>query len=184
MAEINNDAQDNPKRKHHKLISKKMSPRVDLTPMVDLAFLLIAFFMLTTSLQKSKAMEWDKRISSTKPEPVPDCVVLNILVDTLDRVYTYGGTDINSMKLSSDNTKAGLIKSIAAKQVQVKKTCEHDKYGNARDVICLVKLLPGSRYQNMVDALDNINYLKISTYSIIDPTNEEIELVKKKGLKI
>ena len=45
--------------------ARKPIPGVDLTAMVDLAFLLITFFMLTTSLGKMSAMDL------AKPDPVP-----------------------------------------------------------------------------------------------------------------
>ena len=55
MAELNTG--DGGGGKGGKVRSKKQNSKVDLTAMVDLAFLLITFFMLTTSLSKPKAMD-------------------------------------------------------------------------------------------------------------------------------
>jgi biopolymer transport protein ExbD len=54
MAELNQKTQETGKKK---IRSRKMAPKVDLTAMVDLAFLLITFFMLTTTLNKPSAMD-------------------------------------------------------------------------------------------------------------------------------
>src|ERR1043165_5207763 len=56
MAEVNTDSGGGG-GKHQKKRAKKSNPRIDMTPMVDLAFLLLTFFILTANLSKPKAME-------------------------------------------------------------------------------------------------------------------------------
>jgi len=55
MAELNSKTQGN--SNNTKVRTKKLEAKVDLTAMVDLAFLLITFFMLTTSLSKPHALD-------------------------------------------------------------------------------------------------------------------------------
>src|ERR1700722_4780014 len=77
---------------------KRQIVRVDLTPMVDLAFLLITFFMLTTSLVKPMAMKIEKRINPIDKEPISASRVLNIVADSADCIYTYNGDDLQTLK--------------------------------------------------------------------------------------
>src|ERR1041384_6622445 len=86
---------------------KKLSTRVDLTPMVDLGFLLITFFMFTTTLQKPKTMEINmpykdpnKPVDTTK---VKASTALTVLLSKDHRVYYYEG-------LADDPTKPPDVK--------------------------------------------------------------------------
>ena len=86
--------------KDGKVRSKKLSTRVDLTPMVDLAFLLITFFMLTTTLAKPKAMQLNMpKKDETGPEtPVRECQVLNVLLDSADVIWYYDGLKVADLQ--------------------------------------------------------------------------------------
>ena len=67
-----------------------MAARPDMTPMVDLAFLLVTFFVLTTSMMKSRAME----IIYPSEEGVPlkaNNVVSILLDEGKDRIFWYYG---------------------------------------------------------------------------------------------
>src|SRR6195952_4573161 len=77
-----------------KVRSKKASTRVDLTAMVDLAFLLITFFIFTTTLQKPKAMDLtmpDKDEIKQTNLPVPETRTMTILLGSKNKVEWYMG---------------------------------------------------------------------------------------------
>src|ERR1700712_2892377 len=92
MAEL--DTSGGGKKGGGKVRSKKSSTRVDLTAMVDLAFLLITFFILTTTLQKPKAMDLtmpDKDDKQINQLPVPETRTMTILLGSKNKVEWYMG---------------------------------------------------------------------------------------------
>jgi biopolymer transport protein ExbD len=99
--------------KDGKIRSKKMSTKVDLTPMVDLAFLLITFFMLTTTMNKPSAMELNMPKKEEKVDDnvdIAECQVLNILIDTLDEVWYYDGLKVAGLQKTTFDGDAGIRK--------------------------------------------------------------------------
>lgn len=164
--------------------SKKMSTRVDLTPMVDLAFLLISFFMLTTTLNKPKAMELNMPKPVDKPDDAQDvgeCQVLNIVIDTLDAVWYYEGLQVAGLQKTTFSGENGIRKQILKKIKKVPNECPLTKKGNKRDAIVLIKLMEGARYKNMVDILDEMDITDCKIYAIQEPDPIEIEAVKNGG---
>lgn len=163
--------------------SKKMSTRVDLTPMVDLAFLLITFFMLTTTLSKPKAMQLNmpKKVEKEKQEEVGDCQVLNILLDTLDKVWYYDGLQVAGLRKTGFEGDSSIRTVILKKLKQVPNECPLKTNGDRRDAIILIKMLHGSRYKNMVDILDEMDITGAKIYAIQDPDPIEIEAVENGG---
>lgn len=164
--------------------SKKMSTRVDLTPMVDLAFLLISFFMLTTTLNKPKAMELNmpKPVDNKEEaQDVGECQVLNIVIDTLDAVWYYEGLQVAGLQKTSFSGESGIRKQILKMIKKVPNECPPTKKGNKRDAIVLIKLMEGARYKNMVDILDEMDITDCKIYAIQEPDPIEIEAVKNGG---
>ena len=180
--------------------SKKMSTRVDLTPMVDLAFLLISFFMLTTTLNKPKAMELNMPKHVDNPEDqekVGDCQVLNVLLDTLDQVWYYEGLQVAGLQKTTFAGDGGIRKEILHKLKVVPDGCpmtrkwtdlnkdgqkQPEEYSPAkRDAIVLIKMLKGARYKNMVDILDEMDITDCKIYAIQEPDAIEIEAIENGG---
>jgi biopolymer transport protein ExbD len=82
--------------KHKKLRAKKSSTHIDMTPMVDLAFLLLTFFMLTTTFSKPKTMDITMPVKDKKEEDqtkVPASQTLSILLTEKNRIIWYMGVD-------------------------------------------------------------------------------------------
>jgi biopolymer transport protein ExbD len=80
--------------KKSKKRSKKVSTKIDMTPMVDLAFLLITFFMFTTSLNQPQAMELnmpDKK--ENKTTKLVDELALTVILGEGNKVFWYQGIE-------------------------------------------------------------------------------------------
>jgi biopolymer transport protein ExbD len=87
MAELNQTSENGKRRR---IRSKKLNARIDLTAMVDLAFLLIMFFMLTTSLGKTGSMRLTMPEPTGKPTPVDGNRTLTIpSAGTMKRVVSW-----------------------------------------------------------------------------------------------
>ena len=102
--------------------SKKLSTRVDLTPMVDLGFLLITFFVFTTTMSQSTAMNMNepKDDDTTQQLKVKNSGAMTILLGQKDQVYYYfGQLDPNTL---SEQFKSSSFKDIRDIIVKKKKS--------------------------------------------------------------
>ncbi|WP_207533733.1 ExbD/TolR family protein [Desertivirga arenae] len=182
MAEL--DTSGGGKKKGGKVRSKKQSARVDMTPMVDLMFLLITFFMLTTTLAKPQAMDLampDKDEKTDDKFDVADNRTMTILLGKGDRLEWYIGLVDNPLTSPQvDNYgKNGIRKALLEKSKEIK-----SKTG--KGLIVLIKASDAANYKNLVDILDEMKITNIGvgggTYAIVDISEPEIGLLKRDGL--
>ncbi len=166
MAELNTGGGGD---KGGKVRSKKQSTKVDLTAMVDLAFLLITFFMLTTSLSKPLAMDIakpdkDEKNKDNKLE-LRESQTMTILLGKNNKLAWYMGLAGKSTPTIEGYTdvRASLLKNKKAV-----------KDATGKDIIVVIKPTDGSTYKNFVDIMDELNITKtnISAPAIDDdPTH-------------
>ncbi len=169
MAELNTDSGGD---KGGKVRSKKQSSKVDLTAMVDLAFLLITFFMLTTSLSKPQAMSLGLPDKDPK-EKVDDMKVdenrtMTILLGDNDQMYFYMGIINAPMapKLIAYG-KDGIRKELIKRKKEVA-AYTASKGKPEQGMIVIIKPGKKSNYKNVVDVLDEMAINSIPTYTIVN----------------
>ena len=181
MAELQEggDVQSHRGKKRGGVRAKKMSTRIDMTPMVDLGFLLVTFFILTTTMQKPKAMQVvmpEKDVKdSTQMSKVRESEAMTILLGSNDRVFFYYG--IQDPKIEVTN-----YKKIRDTLIAHNKTVMDLQRANGWDqkgVIVLIKPTDDSKYQNLVDMLDEMKVTEIKSYAIVDVSPEELAMLPK-----
>ncbi|MES2278290.1 MAG: biopolymer transporter ExbD [Bacteroidota bacterium] len=177
MAEL--DTSGGGKKGGGKVRTKKKSTRVDLTAMVDLAFLLVTFFMLTTTLNKPKAMDLvmpDKDIKQPLDQlAVPESRTLTILLGANNKIEWYRGLPGKFIGApTTDNFgKNGIRKTL----IEIKQKIFEESGG--KPMIVLVKPSDKSVYKNMVDIMDELNIAKVDIRAIVDILPGEIDLLKR-----
>lgn len=178
MAEL--DTSGGGGKKGGKIRTKKMSTRVDLTAMVDLAFLLITFFMLTTTLAKPQAMDIampDKEKDDQQELTIADNRTITILLGSGNRLEWYMGSVDNPLTPPTVDGfgKNGIRKTLIEKSKEVVGITGDPKKG----LIVLIKPSDKSNYRNLVDILDEMKISNIQQYAIVDIAPAEIELLKR-----
>jgi biopolymer transport protein ExbD len=175
MAEL--DTSGGGKHKGGKIRSKKASTRVDLTAMVDLAFLLITFFMYTTTLQKPKAMNLAMPDNSVKTTQLAVAAsrTMTIVLGGHNKIEWYMG-EPGKTAPTVDNFGANNIrKAIIDNAKQVAATHSGDEA--AMEVV--IHPSDKSTYENLVAILDEMSITNIKIYAIVKILPMEVEDLKK-----
>lgn len=180
--------------------AKKLSTRVDMTPMVDLGFLLITFFIFTTTMSTPTTMKLyvpkDDEKEEDKTE-VKESGALTIMLGTKNGIYYYEG----QLKPDGSNflgsTYKDIRKVIIDKKQQVinahyhNQACEpirkeakergNKDWENAcvdKDFVVVIKPNAEATYKNSVDILDEMTINGVKRFALVDITEDENKLVK------
>ncbi|HZY36518.1 MAG TPA: biopolymer transporter ExbD [Mucilaginibacter sp.] len=172
MAELNSSPGKKPGRRGS---SRKAIPRVDLTAMVDLAFLLITFFMLTTVLTKPKWMPVVMPVPGP-PGKVPETSTMSICLGKNNQAIWYVGMPEKPLTVPKQvSYGADLSKAIYDTEMAIYKR-------SGKGMFVIIKPADHSRYDNLVTTLDDMNIFKEPIYAIAKITPPDVDLLKKHGI--
>jgi biopolymer transport protein ExbD len=203
MSEINTESQGKGKKGGKK--SKKMSTRIDFTPMVDLGFLLITFFMLTTTMIKPQTMEIampsKEKVTEEEQTQVKASRAITIILAKNNKVFYYEGTrenEVNPKVEVTNFSSSGIRKYLIQKNMDVMQKVEDLKkekiakeipdstferrrneiMADKKAPIVIIKATDDASYKNLIDVLDEMTITNIGRYAIVDITDYDLELIK------
>ena len=179
MAQLN--PTENVRQKRGRSRIKKSALAIDMTPMVDLGFLLICFFVFTTSMNEPKVTDlympadgpptFNKRSAS-----------LTVLIGNNDNIYCYDGMwneaiHSNNIVQTNYSVANGLGAVIRAKQQFMNRVLQSDSGRN--DLMLIIKATKDASYKHLMDVLDEVLINDVRRYAIVDPTTEEMSYLEK-----
>ena len=158
---------------------KKTNIRIDMTPMVDLGFLLITFFVFTTNLSEPMSLKLNMPSDETDTDPsqLPNSLALSVLPGSNNKIYYYHGDweeakKNNAIFTTGYSVYSGLGSVIRQKQKAIDAS---GKFPEGRNGLMLL-IKPGekSTYRNLIDILDEIMINDVKKYAIVELVSEEI----------
>ena len=182
--------------------AKKLSTRVDMTPMVDLGFLLITFFVFTATMSSPTTLDLNmpKDIKDQKDQTeAKESGVLSIMLGKGDQVYYYEGklevgAGVNNFK---QTTFKGIRDEIINKKKEVMAKHVHDatcdktqqkakEKGDPdwkdacldRDFVVIIKPDKDATYKNTVDILDEMTINQVKIYAMVKILDQEYQLIQ------
>ena len=147
------------KKKHKKM--RRLGIRIDMTPMVDVAFLLLTFFMLTTTMNRPQTMEINLPPSDTKVE-VAESNLLTLRVKEDGSVYWNMGTE-DPQKVEYNELRKLMIQ----------------KFQQNPKLITLLKIDRKGKYHMVVDIMDELNLANITRFSLAPMLEPDKKILEK-----
>lgn len=158
---------------------RKLHPslRIDMTPMVDLGFLLITFFIFTTTMTDKTTMKLYMPHDGDSSQ-VAKSKVLTVLLSEANRVYAYEGSfddakKANLIMITGFDESDGIGNLIREKQKQLQQSNKKD------ELVFLIKPTKRCTYKNVIDALDETTINGVKKYMIIDASTQEDQFFKE-----
>ena len=151
--------------------AKKLSTRVDLTPMVDLGFLLITFFIFTTTMSQPTGMKLNLPKDTDKPEEqnkVKESAVLTVLLAKNNKVFYYEG----QVAADGSNFKSSNFKDIRSEILSKKRSTD------PKDFVVVIKPDQDCTYKNVVDMLDEMLINDVKRYATVEISPVEYQMVQ------
>jgi biopolymer transport protein ExbD len=177
MSEIQNNS--NKESQKHGFSTK--STKIDMTPMVDLGFLLITFFMLTTTLQKPSQMQLNMPDNSPLHSEYPASKTLALIPGPQNQIFYFRGDLKNTSTIigNTDYSAAGL-RNVILKNKEIV-----EEMPNSKDkFLVIVMPMDKATYKNVIDLLDELAITETSRYGIVEPDESLISRIKNAGYKI
>lgn len=163
--------------------TKKLSTRIDLTPMVDLGFLLITFFMYTTSLAQPKTMEIAMPYKGPGHSDVKESTALTLLISKNHLLYSYEG-------IGNDSTERPLLKPVSiskgtealravilAKKADIETRKQRGTLLPSDDIVVLIKPDSNSTFLDLVNVFDEMTISDVKVHPKVDITDRDRELI-------
>ena len=205
------EVQESSGKKRGKGKQKKMTVRVDFTPMVDMNMLLITFFMLCTTLSKPQTMEIsmpsnDKNITEEQQSKVKASQAITLLLGADNKLYyyegepnykdytslketTYGPDGLRSILLQKNATAVNKVRALKQQKLDLKisdeeykKQVSEIKSGKDTPTV-IIKATDDASYMNLIDALDEMQICNIGKYVITDIAEADEFLIKNYDAK-
>ncbi len=189
--------------------AKKQSTRIDMTPMVDLAFLLLTFFVLTATFSKPKSMELTfPAPPENKEEQPPIKNGITFLLSDKNRIFYYEGefraqaddkgpkTELKELSYDQSSLHKYLLDKNKEMQDQIKGLTEQhnknqladtafkrmvrERKADPKSFTYLIKTDDKATYKNVIDVIDELNINVVGKYVMVDILKPELDMINEK----
>jgi biopolymer transport protein ExbD len=141
-----------------------------MNPMVDLAFLLLTFFMMATTFSRPQAMELIMPADTEDEEveqALPESKVITLYIKNIDSTYIYTG--ITNAKAERFTFSAEKLNTLL------------QPYQANQEIMILIKPEVQAPYRVIVDILDELNQMSLNRYVLMDPEAHDQKIIESHG---